>query len=44
MTWTTVEQVEEEEWRGELPGLGPLTIKLNIYAKTNGINANNMLL
>ena len=29
--------------RGELPGLGPLTINLNINAKTNGIDVNNIL-
>ena len=28
---------------GELPGLGPLTINLNIDAKTNGIDVNNIL-
>ena len=30
-------------YRGELPGMGPLTINLNIDAKTNGIDANNIL-
>ena len=29
--------------RGELPGLGPLTINLNINVKTNGIDVNNIL-
>ena len=29
--------------RGELPGLGPLTINLNINAKTNAIDVNNIL-
>ena len=28
---------------GELPGLGPLTINLNIDVKTNGIDVNNIL-
>ena len=30
--------------RGELPGLGPLTINLNIDAKTNGIYVNNIII
>ena len=29
--------------REELPGLGPLTINLNIDAKTTGIDVNNIL-
>ena len=32
-----------QRYRGELPGFGPLTVNLNIDAKTNGIDINNML-
>ena len=30
-------------YRGELPGLGPLTINLKIDAKTSGIDVNNII-
>ena len=39
----TVVVMSEFSVRGELPGLGPLTINLNRDAKTNGIDVNNIL-
>ena len=32
-----------QQYRGELSGLGPLMINLNIDANTNGIDVNNIL-